>query len=129
MNERDLRHFFEAMGTGDHDALAARLHESVILEFPGRRFGGQVEGKRRVLVFLRQNQRLFRDGLHFTVKWAAVMGKRGIAQWTNAGVTRSGREYANRGVTVFTFDPDGRCTRIEDYLDTERIAETWPTGD
>jgi ketosteroid isomerase-like protein len=58
-----------------------------------------------------------------------VAGDRGIAQWTNAGVTRSGREYANRGVTIFTFDTDGRCTRIQDYLDTERIAETWPARD
>ena len=33
--------------------------------------------------------------------------------------------YANRGVTVFRF-AEGRIVEIQDYLDTERIAETWP---
>jgi len=105
--------------------VALRLADDVVLEFPGRRFGGLIEGRRRVTVFLRQNQRLFRGRLCFEVDWAGVIGDRAVVQWRNAGVTRGDVEYCNRGVTVFTLDGD--CvTRIEDYLDTERIAETWP---
>jgi len=122
----DLREFFAELGRGDFDALGRRLHPDVILEFPGRRFGGRFEGRRRVLVFLRQNQRLFRDGLTFDVAWAGVTGDgRGVVQWKNGGLTRDGRPYANRGVTVLTFE-GGLVRRIEDYLDTEALVETWP---
>ncbi len=129
MTEQDIRSFFSALCSGDFETLENRLDEGVVFEFPGGRFGGRYEGRRRVLVFLKQNQRLFRDGLRFTVRWAGIDRDRGIAQWTNAGVTRDGREYANRGVTIFRFGDDGRIVEIQDYLDTERIADTWPASD
>jgi ketosteroid isomerase-like protein len=125
MTAEDVRSFFEALGRGETAPLEARMREDVVLEFPGRRFGGRFEGRRRVVVFLRQNQRLFREGLRFHVSWADVSGDRAVAQWTNAGVTREGKEYANRGVTVFRL-VEGRIAEIQDYLDTERLAETWP---
>lgn len=126
MREDDVRGFYEALGRGDFDWLGERLQENVALEFPGRRFGGRFEGKRRVLVFLKQNQRLFREGLRFDVQWIGVLGDRAVAQWTNAGVTRSGNEYSNRGATVFRVDDRDRIVEIQDYLDTQRLAETWP---
>ena len=57
--------------------------------------------------------------------WVGVAGDRAVVQWTNAGVTRAGADYANRGVTVLHFT-DGRIGEIQDYVDTELIAETWP---
>ena len=105
--------------------LVERLTDDCVLEFPGSVFGATVEGPRKIKVFLRQNQRLFEGGLAFTIHWAAVMGDKAVAQWTNAGRTKTGTDYANRGVTVFTLDGE-RITRIEDYLDTETLAETWP---
>jgi ketosteroid isomerase-like protein len=125
MNRDDVVSFFRALSSGDVEPLEEALHEDVVLEFPGRRFGGRFHGRRKVVVFLRQNQRLFRGGLAFTVHWADVLGDRAVAQWTNAGVTREGKEYANRGVTVFR-TAGGRIVEIQDYLDTERIAEAWP---
>lgn len=125
MTEADIRGCFDALGRGDVEPLTSRLTEGCELEFPGSVFGGTQRGSRRIKVFLKQNQRLFRDGLVFTVHWAAVVGDRAVAQWTNAGTTRDGRPYANRGVTVFHLRGE-RIARIEDYLDTERLAETWP---
>ncbi|MHC4470748.1 MAG: nuclear transport factor 2 family protein [Planctomycetota bacterium] len=125
MDEARIRDFFAAVSRGDRDALEAGLAEDVVLEFPGRRFGGRFAGRRKVLVFLRQNQRLFRDGLGFTVHWAGSFGDRTVAQWTNRGVTRDGADYENRGVTVFTVR-DGLVAEIHDYLDTELIAKAWP---
>ena len=125
MTADDVRAFFDDLGAGRFEALEARLADEVVFEFPGRRFGGRQEGRRRVLVFLRANQRLFQGGLAFTVHWAGLCGDRAVAQWTNAGTTRSGAAYANRGVTVFRFAGD-RIVEIQDYLHTERIAETWP---
>jgi ketosteroid isomerase-like protein len=122
----DVRAFFDAVVAGDRDRLEARLHDDVVLEFPGRRFGGRFEGRRRVIVFLRQNQRLFDGPLRFDLAWVGIDGDRAVAQWTNAGRTRDGTEYANRGVTVIRFAADGRIVEIQDYLDTERIAATWP---
>ena len=126
MTDDDVRGFYAALVQGDFDWLGARLQENVVLEFPGRRFGGRFEGKRRVLVFLKQNPRLFREGLRFDVQWVGIVGSHAVAQWTNAGVTRSGKEYANRGATIFRVDERDLIVEIQDYLDTERLAETWP---
>jgi ketosteroid isomerase-like protein len=78
-----------------------------------------------VVVFLRQNQRLFRDGLRFAVRWAGASGDRVIAQWTNEGTTKDGRPYANRGVTVLRL-AGGKVVEIQDYLDTALLERTWP---
>ncbi len=123
--EPDVGGFFEALYAGQLDRIEASLADDVVLEFPGRRFGGRFEGRRRVMVFLKQNQRLFQGGLRFHVHWAGRCGDRAVAQWTNEGRTRDGRDYANRGVTVFRI-AGGRIAEIQDYLDTERIAEFWP---
>lgn len=125
MTEETVRSFFAALQTSDFEAMAKLLHEEVSLHFPGERFGGEFTGRRRVLVFLKQNQRLFRGGLNFDVSWAAVIGDRAVACWTNSGTTRTGDRYSNRGTTVFRHD-GSHFTEIHDYLDTERIAETWP---
>jgi len=125
MDERDVRGFFEAVAAADWRSVEELLTEDVAFEFPGARFGGRFEGRRKVLVFLRQNQRLFDGGLRFDVSWVVVAGDRAVAQWTNAGTTRSGGDYANRGVTVFTLR-EGRIAKIEDYLDTALLSETWP---
>ena len=126
MNAEELYAFFDALSEGRAKRLQAMLHEDVELTFPGSRFGGTFQGQRKIVVFLRQIQRFFRDGLRFTVVWAGLSGDRGIVQWTNAGTTREGTAYANRGCTVFRIE-DGLIREIDDYLDTERMAETWPS--
>jgi ketosteroid isomerase-like protein len=125
MDEQAIRDAFEGLGRGDIDAFTRHLADDVVLEFPGRRFGGRFEGSRKAAVFLKRNQRLFDGGLHFTVHWAARVGDRAVAQWTNAGTTREGKPYANRGVTIFRFEGE-RVAEIQDYLDTEQLSETWP---
>lgn len=125
MTPQDVQAFFDALGAGRFDELETRLAEDVVLEFPGRRFGARIEGRRRVLVFLKRNQRMFDGGLRFRVGWAGTAGDRAVAEWTNEGRTRGGRAYANRGCTVFRLE-DERVVEIHDYLDTEQIAETWP---
>ncbi|MFN7972939.1 MAG: nuclear transport factor 2 family protein [Acidobacteriota bacterium] len=121
----DLRAIFGSLSAGDPAPLLDRLAEDCVLEFPGRRFGGRFEGKRAVRVFLKQNQRLFRGGLAFDVVWAGVAEDRAIVQWTNAGTTRDGRPYGNRGVTILRIE-GGLVKELQDYLDTERLSETWP---
>jgi ketosteroid isomerase-like protein len=125
MNENDVRAFYDDLAAGEFTALGERLAEDVWFDFPGSRFGARVEGRRKVVVFLRQNQRLFDGGLRFDVSWVGVCGDRAIAQWTNAGRTNTGIDYANRGISVFHVS-DGAITGIEDYLDTETLAATWP---
>ncbi len=106
MDADDLLRFFDALGQGDFVTVEGCLHEDVALEFPGRRFGGRVVGKRRVAVFLRQNQRLFRGGLRFEVHWAAALGDRGVVQWTNSGTTPIRRRKATTKRTRFSKRPD-----------------------
>ena len=126
MHEQAVRSFFEAVNRGDMDAVSAGLAEDCVMVFPGERFGGRFEGRRRVSVFFKSNRRLFRDGLRFELSWVGDCGDTAVAQWTNAGVTKSGEDYSNRGVTLFRFDDQGLVAEIQDYLDTERLSETWP---
>jgi ketosteroid isomerase-like protein len=126
MLERTTREFFEAVSEGDLERVGELLAEDCLMVFPGERFGVRLEGKRRVSVFFKSNRRLFRDGLRFELSWVGVCGDRAVAQWTNAGCTRAGADYANRGATILSFDEDGRVAEIQDYLDTERLAATWP---
>lgn len=126
MTEEAVREFFADLAASRFDALASRLHDDVVFTFPGERFGGRFEGMRKVLVFLKMNQRLFQGGLAFDVLWVGIAGDRAVAQWTNAGKTKTGTDYANRGVTVFRFDDD-KIVAIDDYLDTEVLAKTWPS--
>ena len=126
MTEREIRACFESLGRGEFDVFLGHLADDVVFEFPGRRFGSRVEGKRKVGVFFKRNQRLFENGLVFTVHWVGFAGDRAVVQWTNAGVTRAGTSYANRGATVLRIEEE-RIVEIQDYLDTERIAETWPS--
>ena len=125
MTVDEVKAFFDSLSRADMDPITEQLAEDVVLEFPGRRFGGRFAGKRKVSIFLKRNQRMFRDGLRFTVHWAGVDGDRAVAQWTNAGVTKEGHDYSNRGVTVFRLEGE-RIAEIQDYLDTERLSETWP---
>jgi ketosteroid isomerase-like protein len=125
MTPDEIKAAFEALGVGRLEPLTEALADDVVLEFPGARFGGTFEGRRKVAVFLKRNQRLFDGGLHFTVRWVERVGDRAVVQWTNAGRTKTGTDYENRGVTILRFQGD-RIVRIDDYLDTERLAETWP---
>jgi ketosteroid isomerase-like protein len=124
MTKDELLLCYKSLGEGDVTPLGQWLDQDCVLEFPGSRFGGSYQGARRVLVFLRQNQRLFSGGLKFTVEWATVADGRAVVQWTNQGITRTGVDYQNRGVTVFELRDD-RIVRIHDYLDTERLSQTW----
>jgi len=127
MTEQDVRDLFDALSRGDLEAAGRHLHENATLLFPGRRFGGRFEGRRRVLAFFRANRRLFREPLRFDLDWVAPCGERFVAAWTNSATTRDGRPYANRGVTVVSV-AHGRVIELDDHLDTERMAETWPAA-
>jgi ketosteroid isomerase-like protein len=119
-----VRTFYDDLMQSRFEALEEKLAEDVVFEFPGRRFGGRREGKRRTMTFLRANQRLFTGGLRFHLSWVGVVEDRAVAQWTNEGTTREGIPYTNRGVTLFRLAGD-KIVEIQDYLDTETIAETW----
>jgi ketosteroid isomerase-like protein len=125
MTEEDVRTFFEQVYAGEWKLIEERLTEDAVLDFAGKRFGGRFMGRRKVLVFLRQNQRLFKDGLKFTVHWVGLSGDRVVAEWTNKGTTKTGKPYSNRGVTIFRVK-DGKIVEIQDHLDTELLNETWP---
>lgn len=126
MNEQVVRDFFEAVSGGDLDRVSESLADDCLMVFPGERFGARLEGKRRVSVFFKSNARLFRGALRFELSWVGGCGDKVVAQWTNSGLTRGGEDYGNRGVTVFSFDDEGRIRELQDYLDTERLAATWP---
>ena len=128
MDPTRIRDAFVALGRGDVASLSDLFAEDVVLEFPGSRFGGRFQGKRKVTIFLKRNQRLFRDGLTFELSWVGGTDDRIVVQWTNHGSTLSGIDYSNRGVTVLRIQ-DEQVVELQDYLDTEQMAQTWPEAE
>lgn len=126
MHEQATRKFFDSVSKGDLVAVSGLLAEDCVLDFPGERFGARLEGKRRDGVFLKSSRRLSREALRFDSSWVGAVGDRVVAQWTNEGPASEGAVSSNRGVTLLSFDAEGRIRDIQDDLDTERLAAAWP---
>jgi len=125
MNEADVRDFYAAIGRRDFERVAAFLAEDVLLVFPGRRLGAQIEGQAAAVEFWQEFEARFLDGLTFHIDWVGIVDERIVVQWNSEGRTQAQREYANQGVTVMTMR-GGLIRRLDVYLDTEVITDTWP---
>ena len=88
--------FFDAMNHRRFTDLEPVLSENVVFDFPG---SGQVEGRRRVLLFLHALLRKYPQ-LEFTVSDVVSEDNRVCAVWSNKGIDSSGASYENRGMTL-----------------------------
>ena len=47
-------------------------------------------------------------------------GNRVVVEWTGIEVTKDGLRYENNGVSLFTFDDDGRIVNYREHIDPEK---------
>jgi len=110
---------FDAMNKRQFTALEPSLSDDLVFDFPG---AGQIEGRRRVLLFLNALLRKY-PRLEFTVTDVFYEADRMCAVWSNKGVSSSGQPYSNQGVTLFLLSGD-KVQFISDYFkDTSFINQ------
>ncbi len=102
---------FDAMNAKDLSVLEPYLSDVVRFDFPGP---GIIEGKKRVLVFLKVLLRKYSD-IEFTVQDVIEVPGKACIVWTNSARLETPRPYRNSGVTV-VHSVDGRITWISDYF-------------
>jgi len=109
---RDAAHIlFSAMNRRDLSFLGERLADDAAFDFPG---AGTIEGKRRILVFLRLLFRRY-PRLEFTVEDILVEGDQACAKWSNEGENSAKEPYMNRGMTLLRVK-DGKIVFLSDYF-------------
>lgn len=60
---------------------------------------------------------LFCNGMLFDIKQAGAEGNRVFVEWEDEALTSKGDTYRNTGVSIFTFDENGKVTSYREYID------------
>ena len=66
---------------------------------------------------------LFSNGMTFTIKVAAVDGNAVMVEWDDTAETSTGKTYRNSGLSVFTFNDEGKILAYHEYFDPEKFYE------
>jgi steroid delta-isomerase len=113
-----IRQYFEAVSSGDADALVALFAEDAHFNDPvGTPVLHGHDGVRR---FHKGLTRAW-ERLDMDVETAFIRGDRGAAQWTAEGRSTSGKDIEFEGINLFEVDDAGRITRLEGYWDFEDV--------
>jgi len=108
---------FDAMNSKDFSEPEKYMSDDIAFDFPGT---DRIEGKKRVLVFLKVLTRKYKD-LTFTVSEILIDGDRACAVWTNKGTGNDGEAYSNSGMTLVHFKED-KIVFMSDYFKDTSFA-------
>ena len=64
---------------------------------------------------------LFPDGMQFDILQAVAEGNRVVVEWKDEAITKGGLRYENNGVSLFTFDDEGRIVNYREYIDPDKF--------
>jgi ketosteroid isomerase-like protein len=103
---------FQSMNTREFNRFEEIFSEEVVLDFPGIE---RIEGKRKVIVFLKTLLLRKYTKLIFTVSDVVIQDQKACAIWTNEGISNTGIPYSNTGMTLMHFS-DNKITFISDYF-------------
>lgn len=116
-NMETVRTIFEGLSRGEWGALAAHMApggKTWVLGFTPERLARHV----RSTNFIAET---FPDGVRFDIKASVAEGNRIVVEWDDEAEASTGKHYENNGVSIFTFDDDGRITSYHEYIDPERF--------
>lgn len=105
------------MNSRSMTVLEQNLAEQAVFDFPG---AGVVTGSRKITVFLKALLRKY-PRLVFTVDDVLCDRDRACVVWHNEGISSTGEDYANRGITL-VHHADGKIMLISDYFKDTAFA-------
>jgi hypothetical protein len=111
------------------DGMAAVVRDSfasdATWEYPGDLpLSGTYRGVDEIVgTFLGGAAALMAPGTHVTIELVSAIadGDRVAAEWTSRATSRTGAQYRNRNVGIFTVR-DGKIVSVREYTDTLHVA-------
>lgn len=126
-NRATLMASLAAVGDGDVDRQLEHCTDDLVLEFPYADPPGRVEGKETVREYLRKALSVFSIRLHLEQIYECVDPDVLLAEYTSDGsVTSTGKDYANRYISVVGFRDGEICRQREYYNPVPAIRSLTP---
>ena len=122
-NKAKVKKFFEAMNSGDVDALVAAYAPEGELWTMGKtlisgRFSrAQIQASAAVIYDV------FPEGLQFFVDGMIAEGNKVAVEAHSSGKHVSGQTYTNEYHFLVELDDSGRILAFKEYMDTERVTD------
>ena len=114
-----LDRMFTAIPAGDIEAVRAIYHPAAAIWHNTDNLEQAVSDNLRTLGWVASNiKQLSYDNIRRT----AMDSGQVVQEHVLRGIGPSGKQLNIVGTIVFTFDDDGRITRLEEYLDSAQVA-------
>ena len=118
-----IRRLFAAVSAGDFaGAVALFTDDHPTYSFPRALGRDPCRGKAAIRALYEQMAARFTAPLQFVPRHILVEGNLGVIEWDHSATTRAGNAYANSGVHVIEFAPDGRIQHVRGYLDSAPLT-------
>lgn len=114
-----LNRFFAAIPAGDLETVKAIYHPDAAI---WHNDDNKVQTVAENLPVLRWVARNIEGLVYDEIRRNAMDSGQVVQRHVLRGKAPNGRTLALRGAIVFTFDDDGRITRLEEYLDSVQVA-------
>lgn len=116
-NVETARAILEGLSRGEWDVLRAHMApggSTWVLGFTPERLAKHVRSPN----FIAET---FPNGVSFDIKAVVAEGSRVVVEWDDEAEASTGKHYENNGVSIFTFDEEGRLASYHEYIDPERF--------
>ncbi|KAA0239178.1 hypothetical protein EDM76_03720 [bacterium] len=116
-NVETARAILDGLSRGEWDILRTHLApggSTWVLGFTPERLAKHVRSPN----FIAET---FPNGVSFEIKAVVAEGNRVVVEWDDEADTSTGKHYENNGVSIFTFDEEGRLASYHEYIDPERF--------
>ena len=118
-NVATVREIFEGFSRSDFTVLRSKMADGAstwVVGFSAETLGSNFGDPAFV-------PKLFCNGMHFDIKQAAAEGNLVCVEWDDEAITSRGDRYHNTGVSLFTFDGDGKILSYREYINPQNFFE------
>jgi uncharacterized protein len=126
-NKAIVTRFFEALNTGDVDAIVDAYAADGCVQTMGNTLISGIFSKEQVAASAGGIFEVFPEGLTFTPLAMVAEGDKVAVEATSEGMHVSGRVYSNEYHFLFEFR-HGKLLRLKEYMDTERVTDVLCAG-
>lgn len=121
-NKKFITDFFNAMNSGDIDAIVNSYDEYGALQTMGRTAISGRYNKTQIKDACVGIYQSFPNGISFTVDNIISEGDKVAVEAHSVGMHASGKLYSNEYHFLFTLSK-GKILELKEYMDTERVTE------
>ena len=121
-NKARVQQFFEAMNTGDVDAIVASYADHGTLQTMGHTLISGQYDKAQISAAASGIYQAFPEGIRVSIDGMVAEGDKVAVEARSEGRHASGSTYRNEYHFLFTFDESG-IVKLKEYMDTEPVTD------